>query len=403
VEVKELLEKGLADIKGKVDAVKDELKGELKTQILEEIKSLDAKFEEIKNASLSKVDAEKMQEHLDKLDVKLQTVGNAGRVETKSFNDVLEETIKENEKALREFANSKNKSITLNMKAAGDMSYASNFANNSNVPLTTQYQSGILPLADKPFYLRDILSQGTTNASTIWYPKHVGGEGSPAVWTSGTKAQFDFDFDAANVPVQWIAGFVRVPRQMLDDVSGLISFLRANMLKKLYQAETEEILNGNGTGAHLLGLMTQAQEYNGTYTNDVEELIDASYGQVADNGHNASHIVMPSRDAVKIGLNKASGSGEYDLPAGSVGFVNGKLNIGGLTVIGVQSSIMASGKYLVGDFSAAQLFTRLAPEIRIFEEDGTNARENMVTIRIEERVALATYYPNAFVKNKPTV
>ena len=398
MEVKELLEKGLADIKGKVDAVKDELKGEMKTQIENEMKSLDAKFEEMKNSALSKEDAGKMQEHLDALDIKLQNVNKGGNLESKSFNDVLEDTLKENEAQLKSFANSKTKSITLNLKAVGDMSYASNFANNSNVPLTTQYQTGILPLADRPFYIRDILSQGTTNAANIWYPKHTGGEGSPTVWTSGTKAQFDFDFDSANVPVQWIAGFVRVPRQMLDDIPSLSAFLRANMLKALYKVETDQILNGDGTGANLLGLITQAQDYNGSYTNKVEVLLDAAYGQVKDNGHNATHIVLPSRDAVAIGLNKASGSGEYDLPAGSVGYMNGTLNIGGLRVVDVSTSVMDSGDYLVGDFSAAQLFTRLSPEIRIFEEDGDNARTNMVTIRIEERVALATYYPNAFVK-----
>jgi HK97 family phage major capsid protein len=290
--------------------------------------------------------------------------------------------------------------MSIQMKAAGDMSPTANFANGSYGNLTTDYRQGVLEHPDNTIYLRNIIPSGTTDAATITYPQANGGEGTPAVWTPGTaKPQFDFDFTAKTVNVQWIAGIVRVPRAMLDDVKFLRSYLQANMLKALLKAENTEILNGDGTGNHLLGLMPQATAYDGDYTVMVEQLVDAAYGQIKDKGFDASNIVMNARDAVGIALNKAAGSGEYDLPPGTVGFVNGRLTIAGLDVVSVGSTQLASGNWLAGDFSAAQLITRLNPEIRFFEQNKDDVEKNMVTIRIEERVALATYFPDAFVKN----
>ncbi|MDV4026175.1 phage major capsid protein [Elizabethkingia anophelis] len=395
LEVKELIEKGLENVKSEVQ------KSAGANEIA--VKEIKEANEAVKVQVTDLVDrSEKMQSHLDALDVKLQKKGGTLSGEQKSFNDYVAEAISDNAEKLSRLAKSTKIDDTIEMKAAGDMSYASNFVGNAQVPMVTEYRQNVLMQPDKTRYLREIIPGGQTDGSSIWYPRHIGGEGEPKPWKEGEKPQFDFDFDAVNTPVEWIAGFVRVPRQMLDDVKWLTSFLQVNMLKALYKSENKQILNGDGVSPNLLGLMPQAQEYNGTYTPLIEKIVD-SVAQVGDNEHDANYILLNHRDAVAIALNKASGSGEYDLPPGTVGYVNGQLSIAGLNVLTMPSSQLATGQYLVGDFNAAQLVTRLSPEIRFFDQDGDNARKNMVTIRIEERVALATYFPKAFVKNKTTV
>ena len=123
MEVKEVLEKGLAEIKSKFDETKNELKSELATQLENEIKSLEGKFEEIKNASLSKEDAQKMQEHLDKLDVKMQNVGGKVKAEVKSiFAQVEEKTNDANFlKAVSELKNNRGAAANFEVKAVGTM------------------------------------------------------------------------------------------------------------------------------------------------------------------------------------------------------------------------------------------------------------------------------------------
>ena len=395
MEVKELLETGLADVKSKIDAANEKNAGEVKV-LAEQMTELKSKLDAAKETGVTKEYAEKMQEQLDALDMKMQKSRLNGNADQKSFNDNLSEIIREKADEIKSFAGSTQKEMKLEMKAVGDMSSA-NFTGDSYTNLTTDYRQQVLPLADNTIYMRDLLPKGTTRAGSITYPRHTGGEGAPAPWASGQKPLIDFDFDAVTTPVQWIAGILRVPRQMLDDVQFLESFLRANLLKQLLKAENAQILNGDGTAPNLLGINPQAQTYNGSYTLLVEKIVDAAYGQVVENGHAPNAVVLNARDAIGIYLNKASGSGEYDVPGG-VGFVNGRLTIAGLTVVQAPAEQMPTGDFLTGDFNAAQLITRLNPEIRFFEQDVDNVQKNMITVRVEERVALPVYYPNAFVK-----
>ena len=69
----------------------------------------------------------------------------------------------------------------------------------------------------------------------------------------------------------------------------------------------------------------------------------------------------------------------------------------GLPVVATQS--MASGKFLAGAFQlGAQIFDRMDAMVEISTEDDQNFRKNLVTVLAEERLALAVYRPEAFVK-----
>ena len=59
---------------------------------------------------------------------------------------------------------------------------------------------------------------------------------------------------------------------------------------------------------------------------------------------------------------------------------------------------MPEGEFMVGAFSiAAQVIDRMATEVLISSEDRDNFIKNMLTVRAEERVALAVKIPEAIV------
>lgn len=353
-----------------------------------EIKSIREDFE-AKSAA--------MQDHLDKLDVRLQQAQTGGqKVETKTFNQVLDEAIKNNAEKIQNFK--KGDDLVMELKAVGDMSFAANFPGST--PFNQDVRNALIQDPYDRLWLSDYLPQGTTNKGSIIYPKENGGEGGAATWVtgSGNKPQMDFDLASQSAFVKWIAGVVIVDREMLDDIDWVSSYIRSKMLISLKVAENNFILNGTSDSNPVQGLLDVATAYDGTYTAAVDKIVDAAYGQIPEDTYEfyqGNTVILNVRDAVKIGLNKASGSGEYDLPAGTVVFENGRLRVAGLNI--ATTTQLGADNFLAFDRSAVLLVNRLAPELRMFE-DAALARQNKVMFRVEERITLAIFNDDANVK-----
>lgn len=376
--------KSKVDIQTAIDAFEQKSKGAYEA----EVSALKSEFETKSKA---------MQDHLDALDVRLQEADNGKKIETKTFNQILGETIKENADKIKNFR--KGDELTMEFKAVGDMSIAANFPGAT--PFTQDVRNALIQNPYDRVWLSDYLPQGNTTKSSVIYPKENGGEGGAATWVSGlgtNKPQMDFDLTSQSAFVKWIAGYVIVDREMLDDIDWVASYIQSKMLISLKVAENNFILNGTSDSNPVQGLLDVATAYDGTYTAAVDKVIDAAYGQIPEDTfefYQGNTAIFNVRDAVKIGLNKADGSGEYDLPAGSVSFANGRLSVGGLNI--ATTTQLGQDNFLVFDRTAALLINRLAPELRMFE-DAALAKQNKVMFRIEERITLAIFNDDAIVK-----
>lgn len=376
--------KSKIDIQAAIDAFEQKSKGAYEA----EVSALKLEFETKSKA---------MQDHLDALDVRLQEADAGKKIETKTFNQILGETIKENADKIKNFR--KGDELTMEFKAVGDMSIAANFPGST--PFTQDVRNALIKNPYDRVWLSDYLPQGNTTKSSVIYPKENGGEGGAATWVSGlgnNKPQMDFDLASQSAFVKWIAGYVIVDREMLDDIDWVASYIQSKMLISLKVAENNFILNGTSDSNPVQGLLDVATAYDGTYTAAVDKVIDAAYGQIPEDTYEfyqGNTAIFNVRDAVKIGLNKADGSGEYDLPAGSVSFANGRLSVGGLNI--ATTTQLGADNFLVFDRTAALLINRLAPELRMFE-DATLAKQNKVMFRIEERITLAIFNDDAIVK-----
>ena len=63
------------------------------------------------------------------------------------------------------------------------------------------------------------------------------------------------------------------------------------------------------------------------------------------------------------------------------------------------STAMAEGEFIVGNFSqAAQIWQRENVSVEFFEQDSDNVQKNFITVRVQERIAMTTYLPNALCR-----
>lgn len=290
--------------------------------------------------------------------------------------------------------------LTIAMKAVGDMSIGNNFPNAT--PWIQDVRTGLIVNPYNRVWLSDIIPGGTSSGNSIIYPKENGGEGEVGLWTdkSVDKPQVDYDLTSQAAFFKWIAGYVIIEREMLDDIAWLSSYLQSKLLISYKTAENKFILNGSTDANPVQGMLAAATAYNGTFDNPVDRIIDAGWGQIVEDTHEfyqPTHTLLNPRSAVSLGLNKADGSGEYDLPNGSVSFGNGKLSVGGLDV--VTTTGMDKADFLTFDKNALSYVTRLAPELRLFE-DAALAKRNKLMFRIEGRSTLAIFNNKALVSGK---
>ena len=319
--------------------------------------------------------------------------------ENSTFNQNIAEAIEKNIEAIK---NHKSGELSIAMKVVGDMSIAGNFTGAT--PFIQDVRSELI---SKPFnrvWLADLLPQGTSAGNSVLYPREAGSEGGVGVWDgTSTKPQVDYDLDSKSAFFKWVAGWVIVDREMLDDIPFLTSYLQNKLLIDLKRAENDFVLNGTSDTNPVEGLIPTATAYDGALGGVVDRIIDSAYGQipeVTNDFYTGNIAVLHPRDIVKVGLNKADGSGEYDLPQDSVKFSNGVLNVGGLNA--VSTTGITKNKFLTFDRSSVMFLRRMNPEIQMFV-DSELAKKNKVMFRVEERVTQIIFNTDALVKGDFTV
>lgn len=262
-------------------------------------------------------------------------------------------------------------------------------------------QAGIIAPPVRRMTIRDLLIPGTTNSNSIEFVRETGfTNNATTVGESMAKPYSDITFGLVNSPVRTVAHLFKASRQILDDVSGLISYIDGRAQNGLQLAEEKQLLFGNGSGSNILGIVPQASSFtpslsvaNATAIDRIRlALLQAVLAEFPSNG-----IVLNPIDWASIELTKDN-EGRYIIGNPMDGTTPRLWN---LPVVETQA--MNANNFLVGAFNmAAQIFDRMDMEVLISTENDKDFENNMITIRAEERLALAVYRPEAFVTGEVT-
>ncbi|EBC7388264.1 TPA: phage major capsid protein [Salmonella enterica] len=256
---------------------------------------------------------------------------------------------------------------------------------------------GIDTTPKQRLFIRDLIAPGRTSSPAIFWVQQTGFTNKAAVVAENTtKPYSDIAFATKITPVTTIAHMFKASKQILDDFAQLQSTVDAEMRYGLKYVEEQEILFGDGTGVHLHGIVPQASAFSAEFKveqqNGIDDLrlamLQAQLARFPASGH-----VLHFIDWAKIELTKDT-LGRYILanPSGLTG-----PTLWGLPVVATEAAAF-KGKFLTGAFNAgAQIFDREDANVVISTENADDFEKNMISIRCEERLALAVKRPEAFI------
>lgn len=255
---------------------------------------------------------------------------------------------------------------------------------------------GMIMQPERRLTVRDLITPGRMDGNVLEYVQETGFTNRAATVAEGArKPTSDVQFELKNTSARVIAHWVKASRQIMSDAPQLASYIDGKLRYGLAYAEEQQLLNGDGLGQNLLGIIPQATAYSAPLTLTGATTLDtlrlAMLQAVLAEFPATGHVLNPI-DWAGVELTKDA-DGRYIIgqPQGVA-----SPTMWGLPVVTTQA--ITSGKFLTGAFKlGAQLFDRWQARVEVATENEDDFVNNLVTILAEERLALAVYRPEAFV------
>lgn len=274
----------------------------------------------------------------------------------------------------------------------------------SLAPWLTEYDRTVVRAFRRPV-VSDLFGTGTLSGNSITYLIEGAVEGAFAtVAAGGAKPQLHMtDPTTKTDSLKKIAGFLKFMDEMVEDAPFWVSEINNRGLYLLALAEENQLLNGPGTGSTIEGLLIRSgvqTEAAANTADNADALFRAMTKVQTATGLSPDGIVINPLDYQQLRLGK-DGNGQYF----GGGYFQGQYGNGtvdeqpplwGLRTI--VSPAVPANTAVVGAFGAAATVYRKGG-VRV---ESTNSHvddftNNLITTRIEERVALAVRIPAAFV------
>jgi HK97 family phage major capsid protein len=365
-----------------------------KTAAIDEQIKLNGKAHEETSNEIKRLsdDLAKTAEHLAKMDAARQREAIEGNEEHsrtyKAFADALE--------GANPLAGLKSGKVTMDVKAT--MTTAANLLGDTIRPTRL---NGVIYPATAPARMRDIMTVlplSTSNA--VEWVKETGYTNLAApVTDNNNKPESEITLNTVNVPVQTIAHTMRLHKNMLADLPLLATYLTTRGIDGLLDEEDAQIADpatGTGVAPNLQSVFLDSlSAFDGTKlaaaiaTGKTQfDVLRFAKNQVRNANLVANAIILNPDDLAIIETLK-DGEDNYLITPNGNGMVT---SIWRLPVI--EMNAMKSGYFGVGAFnSAAFLFERQGITVEFFDQDRDNVQKNLVTVRIEERLACVTQRP----------
>lgn len=331
------------------------------------------------------------------------------RAEVKSFGRHIVDS-----EGYKSMLNGQSKGVTVDVKAAGTIDEGAPATFNGGGGLggqlvAPQLLPGIVDLRFQPLTVADLLASGTTNSSSISYVIEAAFQDLTAtVAEKGTKPQLDLTLARRQDNVSKIANVAKVTDEMFQDAPAFEAYLSNRMVFGVKRAEEAQLLNGNGTSPNLQGILNRSGLATTVTTSaglTAVKAMEGIFNQItalrATSFVEPDAVVIHPTDWQTIRLGKDNqgqyyAGGPFTGAYGNPGPSN-VYQIWGLKA--VVTTAIPQGTVLVGGFQeSGQVFRRQGITLEMTNSNVDDFVNNLITLRAEERLALAVYRPAGFGK-----
>lgn len=277
-----------------------------------------------------------------------------------------------------------------------------NTLTGSDTNVAPQRNAGIVGGAFLQFAMESLLPSTTTSSNAIEFTKEASFTNSAAEAAEGSaKAESALTWSLVNMPVSTVAHWIKISKQLAADAPALAAYVNTRMRYGVNQKVDTQLVVGDGTAPNISGTYDTGNFTAHGYTNAALTAISATFKKLvlirkimADlyvAGFPADAIVMNPADWATIEielLTTAAGQTLYSVTDG------GQPRLFGVPVI--QAIGMAADTIQVGRFSEAYMvYNREGVVVEMSDSDSDNFTKNLITLRAERRLALATEKPAA--------
>lgn len=384
-------------------------------------------------AFIGEVDSAAIMKALDGVETKLTTMSTKAEAEMKDLGKISTETkaaidnLGVEQRTLADRLLAIEQKATATPDAPADESYGAQFVKNgeyatfqkktsrgsiglelkntvTNAIANTfsERRPGIIEGAFRVFTIEDLLVSIPTSSNAIDWVRENVFTNSAAETAEGVQiGQSSITFTPGTMPVQNVAHFVKITRQLAMDNAALAAYINRRMIYGVNLRVENQLVSGNGTTPNLNGLTNAGNFTAHGYTSasltalglsptNRFDLIGKMIGDCALADYPADVVILNTADWWTLRLTK-DGQGRYILgdPGSSVPPV-----LFGLPV--VASNAMASDTVWVGSLSqAATLHNREDIVLDLSDSDENNFQLGLVSVRAMRRLALTVEKPAA--------
>ena len=212
------------------------------------------------------------------------------------------------------------------------------------------------------------------------------------------KAESSLTFTLVNMPVSTVAHWIKISRQLAMDNAALAAYVDLRMRYGVNRKVETQLVSGDGVAPNISGILDAGNftahgyaDANLGATLKKLVLVRKIMGDLWAAGYPADAIVLNAADWAQI---------EIDIFTANTNMIAFKYDEGGRPILFgvpvVQSVGMTADQFAVGAFgSAATLYNREGVVVEMSDSDSDNFTKNLITLRAERRLALATERPAA--------